>query len=273
MLASKEDRARWLKVKTTPGNVILKEKCQFHGFSVIAGKIDNIRDAYMKLKHQFGHARHIVCAYRLPGKNFAAMSDFVDDGEHGMGQTLLKMLCDAQIFNRAVFVIRYYGGEHLGPSRYQAYLDAAQSAIIHDPYNHICKINQTPWPKEANEIPPTPSVGNPQPISQSQTKASNPTSSAATPSVLGAMVTNDQPQETTENRGRLPSGPVRPLTYLYNSHATSDPEWDNYYKNNYQNTTGQSWADQTLNVNANDTASVLGITSDITQLTSSLTVK
>ena len=57
------------------------------------------------------------------------------------------MLKKAEIFNRAVFVVCYYGGTHLGPSRFQAFIEAAQSAITHDPYNGVSKENQTPWPK------------------------------------------------------------------------------------------------------------------------------
>ena len=136
-----EQRKKWSKVKVVPGNVIVRGKCSFQGYSLITGKLETIREAYCKLQEIHSDARHIVCAYRIPGRNFAALQDCVDDDEHSAGDTLLSLLCDAQIFNRAVFVVRYYGGEHLGPGRFQAFTEAVQSAITHDPYNHITKGN------------------------------------------------------------------------------------------------------------------------------------
>ena len=163
--ATPADRGRWNKVRTIAGNVIRKEKCEFHGFSVVAGKIETIRDAYCKLKQMHGNARHIVCTYCLPGANWPLLQDYMDDDEllqdymdddeFNAGSYLLKMLTEAEIFNRAVFVVRYYGGEHLGPSRFQAFVEVAQSAITHDPYNSFSKCNQTPWPKAAKATPRT----------------------------------------------------------------------------------------------------------------------
>ena len=147
--APKTDRDRWNNTKVTQGNIIKKGKCEFICFSVIAGKIDIVRDAYCKLKLKYGNARHIVCAYRLPGSNWPLLQDYQDNEEYNAGSFLLKMLQDAEIFNRAMFVVRFYGGEHLGPSRFQAFTEATQSAITHSPFNYISKCTQTPWPKNA----------------------------------------------------------------------------------------------------------------------------
>ena len=107
-----------------------------------------------------------MCAYRLPGKNFAILQDYQDDNETNAGAELLKMLYDAQIFKRAVYVVRWYSGEHLGPARFKAYVEAVQSAITHDPYNHISKENQTPWPKEKSATSAAASASSMQPSSQ-----------------------------------------------------------------------------------------------------------
>ena len=42
-----------------------------------------------------------------------------DDGEYGAGYRLLKVLQDAHLNNIAVFLIRHYGGQHLGPDRHR----------------------------------------------------------------------------------------------------------------------------------------------------------
>ena len=272
LLSSKEDKIRWNKVKIIPANVILKGKCRFHGFSVIAGKVDMIRDAYNKLRWDHADARHIVCCYRLPGRSFHLLSDFTDDDEHGMGQTLLHMLMEAQIYNRAVFVVRYYGGEHLGPSRFQAYLDAAQSAIIHDPYNYICKFNQTPWPKEmsANDLPReeqntqqnqdhglTSKDNGARESLQQQFRAQQGSELLAAPEAMSMTtdaregspvqtpaVADTEYSVTLEQRDRLPSGPVRPLTYLHNKHHTADG-WNEYYQTESYKLGQRNWSDGT----------------------------
>ena len=252
--AKDNDRKRWQKIKTVEGNVILKNKCRFHGYSVIAGKIETVKDAYNKLREIHGDARHIMCAYRLPGRNFALLQDYCDDQEHFSGRALLKMLKDADIYNRAVFVVRYYGGEHLGPSRHQAIVEAAQSAITHHPYNHITKENQTPWPKNANENQ------NPRKNSSNREEATltepQITPNAVLPSNSVPMMAtgddqiNSQQQDLatltaqwSENRtssrgnynnyrGRQPSGPTRPLANIHNKHYVPD-SWNEYYEKEY----------------------------------------
>ena len=299
LLADPSERIRWNKVRIIPGNVILKGKCRFHGFSVVAGKAETIRDAYNKLRFDHADARHIVCCYRLPGKCFPVLSDFVEDQEHGMGQTLLRMLSEAQIYNRAIFVIRYYGGEHLGPACYQAYLDAAQSAVIHDPYNYICKTNQTPWPKEPGTSEPTISEA-----SQAKAKSSTTTqmqdhhqtlanltpggtitlapepglnqiadtpllASAPEPMAMSSAAREGSPvQDPPANsdyqdmRGRLPSGPLKPLSYLHGRHYSTEPEWENYYQNQSYQLGHRNWSD----------GEIPELTANMSEMTQSLSV-
>ena len=231
LLAEKQDKIRWKKVKTVKGNVITQNKCCFQGVSVITNKIETIRDAYKKLREEFGEARHIVLAFRLPGRNFPSLQDYVDDDEDGAGATLLKLLSEAQIYNRAVFVIRHYGGEHLGPARFRAYTEAAQSAITYDPYNGFSKCNQTPWPKEMSDPPP------PLPPQEEE-----PTQSAV-PAQLACMEEGNRQNESSQhqlatrlfgnpsNRGRQLSGPTRPLADFYNRQNSTEEAWSEYYQN------------------------------------------
>ena len=268
LLADKTDIDRWLKVKTVPGNTILKGKCRFQAYSVIASKVETVRDAYNKLRYKHADARHIVCGFRFPGRSFHVLSDFEDDQEHGMGQTILRLLVDADIYNRAIFVLRFYGGEHLGPARYQAYLDAAQSAILHDPYNHISKENQTPWPKNQGL---TQQTGQPDVQTQAnqeeqpgQKTNSVPTSASGTDTQQHqqciAPANLDLPTPIGV-RDRLPSGPTKPNTYMHNKHAP-DPQWNNYYQ---QHQSQSSWFDQT-----NSAAALGDITNGISSLTQNL---
>ena len=62
---------------------------------------------------------HVLCAHRLADLRDPRLHDCVDDGEHGGGRVVLKMLCDRQIVNKGVFVARKFAGIHLFDMRYQ----------------------------------------------------------------------------------------------------------------------------------------------------------
>ena len=204
--ASVADQIRWRKIKCVPGNIVHKDACQFIGYSVIAAKIETIRNAYLQLREKHSDARHIICAYRLPGRNFAILQDFVDDDEHKAGKTLLDLLKKADIFNRAVFVVRYYGGAHLGPARFEAILEAARTAILKDPYNYVSKCNQTPWPTTQPSYTGQQQHQPPPPLSQQhqfQPPATHPPSS---------LVPNFQPVQTGTMELVRSSMPQTPAT-------------------------------------------------------------
>ena len=245
--ASVADQLRWRKVKCTPGKLVTKEACSFLGFSVIAGKIDTVRDAYLQLREKFADARHIICSYRLPGKNFALLQDYIEDNEFKAGKVLLQLLTQAKIYNRAIFVVRYYGGEHLGPARFDAICEAARSAILHDPYNHITKTTQSPWPvdtvntenpsTETNEAmgtdPPVELQTNGTVAIHTQAQDQQPTNQHFQPQQL--PVDGQGPPGYGSQKDRQPSGPSKPLHYLHNRHTDPDEEWNNYYETQYRN--------------------------------------
>ena len=217
--AKQEDRTRWSKVKTVAGNRVSKGDCSFQGYSVVTNKIDVIRDAYMKLRELHGDARHIVCCWRLAGKNFAALQNYVEDQEFGCGPHLLNMLTSAEIYNRAVFVVRYYGGVHLGPSRYQAFVEAAQSAITQDPYNRFSKENQTPWPKTTTSTTVTLDIP----------EQTTPLQDPPPQQELGAegIQTNQRIQ------GRQLSGPLKQPSFTLQPKAGNYSQLEQELRNNY----------------------------------------
>ena len=250
--ATAEDKIRWAKTKTVTGNVILRGNCYFHGFSLCAGKIETIRDGYYKLREKFADARHIACAYRLPGRNFAVLQDYEDDDEHGAGRALLSMLVAADIFNRAVYVVRFYGGQHIGPAHFQAYVEAAQSAITHDPNNSFCKRNQLPWPTSSSTTTTpvvTAAVTAPLPI-RALVAANLPTHSSVT--------SNDLQHPAPEVRDRLPSGPLKHYPGVWGPHADqTTAQWEDYYHQNHLNSKSSSWGDMTDSPTITSTAAML----------------
>ena len=181
------------------------------------------------------------CAPLLPGRNFAVLQDFQDDQEHSAGRHLLKLLVDADIYNRAVFVVRYYGGEHLGPSHFNAFVEAAQSAITHDPYNHVTKSNQTPWPKQSIGTTETSTADNAIPVLTSE-ESGNPSGTTKANGIAAMtpeVVAGTSEEMTTQKhglrgqpsaRGWMPSGPTRPIYDKYNPHQPVSKDWDTYYE-------------------------------------------
>ena len=141
-----EERERVMKVKLTAGDTVQKENCKFYGYTTTVKTHQQIRDAYLQLRIKHSRARHIVCAYRLRNGHFSTYQDFDDDEEHGMGKTLLRILENAEIFSRCIFVVRYYGGEHINEKRYEGYKEATEAAILLDPWNPIEGTEQTPYP-------------------------------------------------------------------------------------------------------------------------------
>ncbi len=74
-------------------------------------------------------AEHNMWAYRIekPDGSIKEMSD--DDKETGAGYRLLKLLRDNELTNVMVTCTRWFGGKHLGPSRFEFIENAAKEAL------------------------------------------------------------------------------------------------------------------------------------------------
>lgn len=107
----------------------IRGKSRFISYAVAIQDVADVNAAYLKLKMEFTQATHITCAFRLPGVKTHENQDYCDDGEWGCGRTLLKVLKKEQILNIAVFLIRFYGGSHIGPARFDIFREFAREAI------------------------------------------------------------------------------------------------------------------------------------------------
>ena len=120
----------------------------FKGFMVEIATIEEVNDFYMAMKLKHMGARHIICMYRLPGRNFIKFQDGEDDGEHGTSRFILNAMKHCEIFHQVVFVTRYYDGKQIGVKRFEGYLKAARSAIIHAPLIPNRNVMHKPWSEE-----------------------------------------------------------------------------------------------------------------------------
>ena len=100
----------------------------FKAYTAKISSYQQIRDFYMKLKLTQPNARHIACAYMLPGDPHVSR-DFHNDGEPGSGRILLELLEKNNKENTVVFVVRTYGGVKLGAARFTCYITVAAQVL------------------------------------------------------------------------------------------------------------------------------------------------
>ena len=131
-----------LASKLYQGKQINEQGSAFLGFTLCVQTHREIRQAYQKLKIVHAGARHIVCAYSIPGQEKHYCNDYCDDGEHGAGKRLLSLLMENGITSRVVFVVRYCHGQKIGVTRHKCFAQAAMNAVNTNKYNHFTKTTQ-----------------------------------------------------------------------------------------------------------------------------------
>ena len=115
------------------------EGSTFIGFTTVVESYIQVQDAYTKLKLLYPDARHIVCAYVLPGVDKYYCEDFCDDEEYNGGRTLLRILQVNNIVHRAVYVVQFYNGKKIGERRFECMKQAVQQAVaktLVNPFTH-----------------------------------------------------------------------------------------------------------------------------------------
>ena len=119
----------------------------FTGYVCDVQSYFEVNKAYEYVKFLNLGARHIVCACILPSVDNPICCDFEDMNEHGAGDTLLSYMLEAELENRAIFIVREYDGTHIGPKRFECIVNAAKSATNHKPYNRYSEKYQFSWGK------------------------------------------------------------------------------------------------------------------------------
>ena len=96
-----------LKMNISQGSELHHEGSTFTGYSASVRSIEEVNSANIRVREMAQGARHIMCAFRLPGKEFHRLQSYNDDDEHGGGNTILRLLESSEIMNRAMFVARH----------------------------------------------------------------------------------------------------------------------------------------------------------------------
>ena len=137
-----------LQMKLESGQAVTQDKSVFEGFTASVQNYVQIRKLYVKVKLMQPTARHIICAYMIPGSEKHYQQNFCDDGEPGAGRTLLSMMQRSNLMNRVIFVARKYGGIRMGTDRFECYEQAGKIAVMEAPQNEVLGHRQTVVPKQ-----------------------------------------------------------------------------------------------------------------------------
>lgn len=120
----------YLRIHTGAEGEYREKGSKFIGCSFPVFSEDEVRAHLDELRKQHYQARHVAYAYRLNPRSGIERAN--DDGEpsHTAGTPILHALQSAELFETAVFVVRYYGGTKLGkPGLIKAYRTAAEEAL------------------------------------------------------------------------------------------------------------------------------------------------
>ena len=98
------------------GNTETHKASRFIGVAHAMKNIDDICEGYCKVKTLYSDTTHVICVYRLLNSRGPFGQDGLDDGDHGSGHHMLSLLKENNYENMAVYVVRYYGELHHGPS-------------------------------------------------------------------------------------------------------------------------------------------------------------
>lgn len=138
------------ELKVIKGDQELEQGSVFIGYAAQVFSTNEVKDYYHHIRLLNPEATHVMCAYKLPGVDFTKIQGAVDDGEHAGGRVILKMLLKEQSVNRAVYVVRYYGGKHLGPQRFTL-IEKVASSAYQKLVQHERQMRQPPTQQELDE--------------------------------------------------------------------------------------------------------------------------
>ncbi len=122
----------YLRIQTGAEGEYREKGSKFIGCSFPVFSEEEVRLHLDELRKNHHQARHVAYAYRL--KPASGLERANDDGEpsHTAGTPILHAIQSAELFETAVFVVRYYGGTKLGkPGLIKAYRTAAEEALAH----------------------------------------------------------------------------------------------------------------------------------------------
>ena len=124
LFPDQQEKEKQDKIKLFTSDTISEDKSTFVAYTYKTGQLHEVRRVYRKIRRSHPNATHVVASYSLKNNR-----GYQDDGEYGAGHRLLHLLESNYQPNVAVFVVRMYGGRHLGPKRFAIMSDVATEAL------------------------------------------------------------------------------------------------------------------------------------------------
>ena len=121
------EKQKMEKIKLVMGKSQSEKGSTFYGVAAKVQSVQDVRRAYKYVRFNDPSATHIIAAYKLGGQD--GTSDHCDDGEHGGGIRIKNVIDDDKRCGVCVFVVRHYGGQHLGYRRFEHISASAKSAL------------------------------------------------------------------------------------------------------------------------------------------------
>ena len=106
---------------------------RFISYVATVGSLDMVKLMYRRLKNEHQMATHCIGAYRIFGKEHYDLQSYCDDGEHGGGRRILNVLKELNVYNIAVFIVRYKDGDNIGKMRFEIISELAKLVVARKP--------------------------------------------------------------------------------------------------------------------------------------------
>ena len=151
MFPEEHEMEKQNKIKLTAADPITVQNSSFMAYACRASQLIEVKRAYRRIRRLHPGADHIVAAYSIKSHR-----GYQDDGEHSAGYKLLRYMEGEtdqdeegeeeqaeddgfqqqkgrkekkKTANTAVFVVRLFGGVHLGPDRFKHIRNAGLEAL------------------------------------------------------------------------------------------------------------------------------------------------
>ena len=126
-----------LKLLSFVESSVKQEKnSKFQAFAISIYGIEQLNNAYLRMRCDHTRASHICLGYKYAEDDTSPpLHGAVHDGEYQADVTLLNLVIKGKMNNYAVFVVRRYGGVHIGNRRLTLIQEVAMEAI-----NALCAL-------------------------------------------------------------------------------------------------------------------------------------
>ena len=123
LFPEKVEMEKWEKIRLSGSDVINVHDSTFQAFAAKTSQTIEVHRAYRRVRSLHPSATHVIAAANLKG-----FQGYQDDGEHGAGHKLYKMLANTYEPGITVFVVRVFGRRKIGSDRFSAIEEVAREA-------------------------------------------------------------------------------------------------------------------------------------------------